>query len=51
MTEGVPDTKISGGKVPSAKTKRLTNRARHALKMAAMSLSRSSSALGAVPPD
>lgn len=42
-----PGTKISGGKVLSAKTKRSANRARQALKMAAMSLSRSSSALGA----
>ncbi len=37
----------SGGKVLSAKTKRSANRARQALKMAAMSLSRSGSALGA----
>jgi transposase len=42
-----PGTKISGGKVLSAKTKRSANRARQALKMAAMSLSRSGSALGA----
>jgi hypothetical protein len=42
-----PGTKISGGKVLSAKTKRSTNRVRQALKMAAMSLSRSKSALGA----
>ena len=40
-------TKISGGKVLSAKTKRSTNRVRQALKMAAMSLSHSDSALGA----
>jgi transposase len=42
-----PGTKISGGKVLSAKTKRSTNRVRQALKMAAMSLSHSDSALGA----
>ena len=42
-----PGTKISGGKVLSAKTKRSVNRVRQALKMAAMSLSHSSSALGA----
>jgi transposase len=42
-----PGTKISGGKVLSVKTKRSANRARQALKMAVMSLSRSSSALGA----
>jgi transposase len=42
-----PGTKISGGKVLSANTKRSANRARQALKMAAMSLSRSDSALGA----
>ena len=42
-----PDTKISGGKMLSAKTKRSANRVRQALKMAAMSLSHSSSALGA----
>ncbi len=42
-----PGTKISGGKVLSAKTKRSANRARQALKMAAMSLSHSDSALGA----
>jgi transposase len=41
-----PGTKISGGKVLSAKTKRSTNRVRQALKMAAMSLSHSDSALG-----
>ena len=40
-------TKISGGKVLSAKTKRSVNRVRQALKMAAMSLSHSDSALGA----
>ena len=42
-----PGTKISGGKVLSAKTKRSANRVRQALKMAAMSLSHCSSALGA----
>jgi transposase len=42
-----PGTKISGGKVLSARTRRSKNRARQALKMAAMSLSRNSSALGA----
>ena len=42
-----PATKISGGKLMSASTKRSANRVRQALKMAAMSLSRSQSALGA----
>jgi len=42
-----PGTKISGGKVLSARTRRSVNRVRQALKMAAMSLSRSGSALGA----
>jgi transposase len=42
-----PGTKISGGKLLSSGTKRSANRARQALKMAAMSLSRSDSALGA----
>lgn len=42
-----PGSKISGGKVLSARTRRSTNRVRQALKIAAMSLSRSSSALGA----
>ena len=42
-----PGTKISGGKVLSARTRRSANRVRQALKMAAMSLSRSDSALGA----
>lgn len=42
-----PGTKISGGKVLSAGTKRSANRARQALKMAAMSLAHSHSALGA----
>ena len=41
-----PGTKVGGGKVLSAATKRLAHRARQALKMAAMSLSRSDSALG-----
>ena len=42
-----PGTKISGGKVLSARTRRSSNRARQALKLAAMSLSRNGSALGA----
>jgi transposase len=42
-----PSTKISGGKVLSAGTKRSANRVRQALKMAAMALSHSDSALGA----
>lgn len=42
-----PGTKISGGKVLSSGTRRSANRARHALKIAAMSLSHSHSALGA----
>jgi transposase len=42
-----PGTKISGGKVLSSGTRRSANRARHALKMAAMTLSHSHSALGA----
>jgi transposase len=42
-----PGTKISGGKVLAARTRRSTNRVRQALKLAAMSLSRNSSALGA----
>lgn len=42
-----PGAKISGGKVLSARTRRSTNRVRQALKLAAMSLSRNSSALGA----
>jgi transposase len=42
-----PGTKISGGKVLSARTRRSTNRVRRALKLAAMSLSRNNSALGA----
>ncbi len=43
-----PATKISGGKVMSASTKRSANRVHQALKMAAMSLSRSQTALGAI---
>jgi len=42
-----PATKISGGKVLSAGTKRSANRARQAFKMAAMTLAHSDSALGA----
>jgi transposase len=42
-----PGTKISGGKVLSSGTKRSANRVRQALKMAAMTLCRSESALGA----
>jgi transposase len=42
-----PGTKISGGKVLSARTRRSTNRVRQALKLAVMSLSRNRSALGA----
>ena len=42
-----PGTKISGGKVLSAGTRRSANRAGQALKMAAMSLARSDSARGA----
>jgi transposase len=42
-----PGTKISGGKVLNARTRRSANRVRQALKMAAMSLARSDSALGA----
>jgi transposase len=42
-----PGTKVSGGKVLSARTRRSTNRVRQALKLAAMSLSRNDSALGA----
>ncbi|MBB5421702.1 hypothetical protein OKW33_006536 [Paraburkholderia atlantica] len=41
-----PGTKISGGKVLSAHTRHSTNRVRQALKLAAMSLSPSDSALG-----
>ncbi|MFX1671715.1 IS110 family transposase [Paraburkholderia sp. A2WS-5] len=42
-----PGTKISGGKVLSARTRRSTNRVRQALKLAVMGLSRNDSALGA----
>jgi transposase len=42
-----PGTKISGGKVLSARTRRSTNRVRQALKLAEMSLSRNGSALWA----
>ncbi len=42
-----PGTKISGRKVLSARTRRSCNRVRQALKLAAMSLSRNGSALGA----
>ena len=42
-----PGTKISGGKVLSSGTRRSASRARQALKMAAQSLCRSESALGA----
>lgn len=42
-----PATKISGGKVLSSRTRRSANRVRQALKMAAQSLTRSQSALGA----
>ncbi len=42
-----PGTKISGGKVLSAATKRTANRLAQALRLAAYSLSRSHSALGA----
>jgi len=42
-----PGTKVSGGKVLSARTRRSTNRVRQALKLAAMSLSHNDSALGA----
>jgi len=42
-----PGTKVSGGRVLSSKTKFTTNRAAMALRMAAASLHRSQSALGA----
>ena len=42
-----PGTKISGGKVLSGKSKRTANRAAQALRMAAMNLRKSESALGA----
>jgi hypothetical protein len=42
-----PGTKVSGRKVLSARSRRSTNRVRQALKLAAMSLARNDSALGA----
>lgn len=42
-----PASKISGGKVLSARTRRSANRARRAFRLAAMSLTHSDSALGA----
>lgn len=42
-----PDTKISGGKVLSGASKRTTNRAAQALRLAAAALHKSQSALGA----
>jgi transposase len=42
-----PDNRISGGKVLSSRTRRVVNRATDALRMAASSLERSQSALGA----
>jgi transposase len=42
-----PGMKISGGKLLNARTRRSANRVRQALKMAAMSLARNDSALGA----
>ena len=42
-----PGTKITGGKVMSGKTKRITNRAAQALRLAAAALRSSQSALGA----
>lgn len=42
-----PGTKVSGGKVLAAGTRRSASRARQVLKLAAMSLARSDSALGA----
>jgi transposase len=42
-----PATKISGGKVLAAPTRRSANRVRKVLKLAAMSLSRNNSSLGA----
>jgi hypothetical protein len=42
-----PGTKVSGGKILSAKTKRVVNRAAQALRLAAASLRSSKSALGA----
>lgn len=42
-----PGTKITGGKMMSGKTKKVVNRAAQALKLAAASLRRSQSSLGA----
>ena len=42
-----PGSRITGGKVKSSKTRRVVNRAANAFRMAAQSLSRSQSALGA----
>jgi len=42
-----PDNRISGGKVLSSRTRRVVNRATNALRMAATTLERSQSALGA----
>ena len=42
-----PDNRISGGKVLSTRTRRVVNRATNALRMAATTLERSQSALGA----
>lgn len=42
-----PGSKVSGGKVISSKTKKCANRAAHALRLAAYSLQRSKSAIGA----
>jgi transposase len=42
-----PSTKITGGKVKSSHTRRVVNRAANAFRLAAQSLSRSQSALGA----
>lgn len=42
-----PGSKVSGGKVMSSKTKKCANRAAHALRLAAYSLQRSNSAIGA----
>ena len=42
-----PGTKVSGGKLLSSRTRRSANRVRQVLKMAAQSLTRSQSALGA----
>ncbi|MFZ6186095.1 IS110 family transposase [Nannocystis pusilla] len=42
-----PGCKISGGKVLSSKTRRSANRAAHALRMAAVSVGKTSTALGA----